>query len=99
MVASNEPERDLIAVDTGDQFQLEALEPNAYREYCLGRLKLLVTLRAGLPLQGSLDAGLQQTLVARALYVTYQDCVAAGAKTRAQRILGLSTRPGADTTG
>jgi len=89
VVTSNEPDRGLV-VGADDELKLEALELHAYRDCCLQRLTHLIALRAGLPHPCPLEPALQQMLVDRALYATYRDCVAAGAKARAARIVAGS---------
>jgi hypothetical protein len=71
-----------------EQFQLQVLELHGY----LDRLRQLAELRRGLPIPGQLDPVLQQALVDHALYSAYRDCVSAGAKLRAARILALPSR-------
>jgi hypothetical protein len=73
------------------QFQIEVLEPHSYREFCIERLKQLLAQRAALPTAGQPDADLQRRLVARALYSAYRDCVSAGARLRATRILARAS--------
>jgi hypothetical protein len=92
VVTSNEPDPSILTPGPpADQFQLEVLEPHGYREFCLERLKHLLALRAALPNAGQLDADLQRRLVERALYSAYCDCVGAGAKRRAARILARAS--------
>ncbi len=58
-----------------------------YREFCLQRLADLLS-RRGESLGGTArERAFNHTLIDRALYSAYHDCVATGAKSRADRLI------------
>jgi hypothetical protein len=79
---------DLDAFPAGDR--MDRQERSQYREFCLQRLADLLS-RRGERLGGTArERALQHTLIDRALYTAYRDCVAAGAKAEADRLLSTA---------
>jgi hypothetical protein len=70
-----------------DDIAIDVAERSVYRAFCLKRLTGLLNLRAQIQHEFDPEAALHHALVDRAIYTAYRDCVGAGAKGEARRLL------------
>jgi hypothetical protein len=75
-----------------DSAAMDGRERVLYREFCLRRLIDLLSRRAELAASSDPEWRLHHALIDHALYSAYRDCVTAGLKSQATRLLAGSTR-------
>jgi len=88
-------EKPEISLPETHEFQIEILEPDSYRKFCLTRLNNFVDLRSRPAEETPDDAQLHHRIVDRAIYSAFRDCVSAGAEAEARRILDEAAAPAA----
>jgi hypothetical protein len=75
------------------EFHIEKLERDSYRKFCIARLISFLDLRAEPNLGVDQDAELRKRILERAIYSAFRDCVEAGARAEARRILDEAAMP------